>query len=60
MDVGLIAEAFCRYVFDVVYPYMAKEIRWNTVGKDELLSREAVIARYVEAVKFPETISPTI
>jgi hypothetical protein len=55
-----IAEAFCSYRFAVTYPYMADEIKWNIVGKDEFVGREAVIARCAAAAKFLETVSPTI
>jgi len=45
LDIYQIAEAFSSYRFAVTYPYMADEIKWNIVGEEELVGREAVIAR---------------
>ena len=45
LDIHQIAEAFCSYRFVVTYPYMADEIKWNIVGGEELMGREAVIDR---------------
>ena len=42
-----IAEAFCSHRFAVTYPYMAGEIKWNIVGREELMGREAVIDGYL-------------
>ena len=43
LNIDQIAEAFCSYRFAVTYPYMADEIKWNIVGREELRGREAVI-----------------
>ena len=48
LDIHQIAEAFCSYRFAVTYPYMAGEIKWNIVGCEELIGREAVIYRLEE------------
>jgi hypothetical protein len=48
LDIDQIAEAFCSYRFVVTYPYMADEIKWTIVGREELMGREAVIDRYQE------------
>ena len=45
LDIHQIAEAFCSYRFAVTYPYMADEIKWNIVAREELMGREAVIDR---------------
>ena len=55
-----IAEAFCSYRFAVTYPYMADEIKWSIIGKEELVGREAVIDQCNKAAKFLETVSATI
>ena len=55
-----IAEAFCSHKFVVTYPYMADQIKWNIIGKEELVGREAVIAKCGQAAKFLETVSTTI
>jgi hypothetical protein len=60
LDSYQIAEAFCSHRFAVTYPYMADEIKWNIVGREELMGREAVIERCTEAAKFLETVSATL
>jgi hypothetical protein len=57
LDIYQIAEAFCSYRFAVTYPYMADEIKWNIVGKEELVGREVVIDRCDKSAKFLETVS---
>ena len=59
LDIYQIAEAFCSYRFAVTYPYLADEIKWNIVGREEHVGREAVIARCEESAKFLETASTT-
>ena len=60
LDIDQIAEAFCSHKFVVTYPYMADDIKWNIVGREELIGREAVIDRCDKSAKFLETVSPTI
>jgi hypothetical protein len=60
LNIDQIAEAFCSYKFGVTYPYMDDEIKWNIIGRGELVGRQAVIDRCAEAAKFLETVSPTI
>ena len=60
LDIYQIAEAFSSHRFAVTYPYMADEIKWNIVGREELMGREAVIARCDKSAKFLETVSATI
>lgn len=55
-----IAEAFCSHRFGATYPYMADEIKWNIVGREELMGREAVIDRCNQSAKFLETVSTAI
>jgi len=52
-----LAEAFCRWKFTEVYPYFADEIKWNAVGRNEYVGREAVIAQCEEATKFLATVT---
>jgi hypothetical protein len=59
-NISQITEAFCSYRFAVTYPYMVDEIKWNIVGREELVGREAIIASYDKSAKFLETVSPTI
>jgi hypothetical protein len=60
LNIDQIAEAFCSYRFAVTYPYMADEIKWSILGKEELMGREAVIDQCDKAAKFLETVSATI
>jgi hypothetical protein len=57
LDTYQIAEAFSSYRFAVTYPYMADGIKWNIVGREELVGRKAVIARCAKAAQFLETVS---
>ncbi len=60
LTIEQIAETFCNWRFAETYPYMADEIKWNIVGKEELAGRATVIARCEESAKFLETISATL
>ena len=60
LNIDQIAAAFCSYRFAMTYPYLANEIKWNIVGKEELVGREAVIDQCDKAAKFFETVSATI
>jgi hypothetical protein len=55
-----IAEAFCSHRFIETFPYMADEIKWNMIGNEELIGREAVIDHCNKSAKFLETVSSTI
>jgi hypothetical protein len=59
LDIDQIAEAFCSHRFVETYPYMADEIKWNIIGREELAGREAVIDRCAKSAKFLETVSTT-
>lgn len=54
-----IAEAFCSHRFVETFPYMAEDIQWNMIGKEECIGREAVIAHCNKGLKFLETVSTT-
>ncbi len=60
LNIEQIAEAFCSYKFVETYPYMADAIKWNIVGREDFIGREAVIARCTAAAKFLETVTATI
>ena len=60
LNIDQIAEAFCSHRFVETYPYMADEIKWNIVGREELIGREAVIDQCNQSAKFLETVSATI
>jgi hypothetical protein len=60
VDIDQIAEAFCSHRFVVTYPNMVDEIKWNIVGREELMGRELIIGRCDKSAKFLETVSTTI
>src|SRR4029079_8112467 len=60
LEIDQIAKAFCSYRFAETYPYMADDIKWNIVGRQELTGRDAVIAQCAAATKFLETVTATI
>jgi hypothetical protein len=39
---------------------MADEIKWNMIGREELIGREAVINHCNKSAKFLETVSTTL
>jgi len=55
-----IAEAFCSHKFTETYPYMADDLKWIIVGGEDLIGREAVIARCEQSAKFLESVTTTI
>jgi hypothetical protein len=57
LKIDQIAEAFCSHRFIETYSYMANEIKWNIVGREELVGREAVIDHCNQSAKFLETVS---
>jgi len=59
LDIDQIAVAFCSHRFAATFPYMADEIKWNIIGREELIGREAVIAQCNKGAKFLETVSTT-
>jgi ketosteroid isomerase-like protein len=60
LNIDQIAEAFCSHRFAETYPYMTDEIKWNIVGREELVGREAVINQCNKSAKFLETVSTTL
>lgn len=60
LDNEQIAETFIRWRFAETYPYMAEEIRWNAIGREEFIGREAVIAQCEKSARFLETVSGTL
>ena len=60
LNIEQIAEAFCSHKFGETFPYMADEIKWNMIGREELIGREAVINHCNKSAKFLETVSATL
>lgn len=59
LEIDQIAEAFCSHRFAETIPYMAEDIKWKIVGREERMGREAVVDKCAEAAKFLETVSTT-
>jgi len=59
LTIDQIAEAFCSHRFAETFPYMTDEIKWNMIGREECIGREAVIAHCNKGLKFLETVSTT-
>jgi len=57
LNIEQIAEAFCSHRFIETYPYMTDEIKWNIVGREEIIGRETVIDKCAKGAKFLETVS---
>jgi hypothetical protein len=60
MDIEQIAAAFCSHKFASTYPYMADPIKWTVIGREELIGRDAVIAKCEQAAQFLATVTSTI
>jgi ketosteroid isomerase-like protein len=56
-DMDQIARAFCSWRFPETYPYMADDITWTAIGREDFVGREAVIARCRQSMKFLEGVS---
>jgi hypothetical protein len=59
LNIDQIAETFCSHRFVETYPYMTDEIKWKVVGGEELIGKEAVIAKCEGSAKFLTTVSTT-
>jgi hypothetical protein len=59
LDIEQIAKTFISHNFDETFPYMADGIKWNVIGRHELLGRDAVMAQCAEAKKFLATVATT-
>ena len=60
LNIEQIVEAFRSHRFGETFPYMADEIKWNMMGREELIGREVVINHYNKSAKFLETVSTTL
>jgi hypothetical protein len=58
-DIQKIAEAFTTHKFAETYQYLSDDIRWENIGRETLVGREAVIARCEAAKTFLATVSTT-
>ena len=56
---GQIAEAFSRHRFSAAYPDLSPNVRWNSVGGELLVGRDAVIAKCDDLAQYLSTVSTT-
>ena len=59
INIDQIAEAFSTHRFAATYPYLSDDIKWNIVGGEELVGRDAVIDRCEQSAKDLATVSTT-
>jgi hypothetical protein len=59
INIDQIAEAFSNHRFAATYPYLSDDIKWNIVGDEELVGRDAVIDRCEQSAKYLATVSTT-
>jgi hypothetical protein len=59
LDIQHIAEAFTTHKFAETFPNLAEDVKWDNIGRDLIVGREAVIARCTDAAKFLATVSTT-
>ena len=52
-----IAEAFSTHRFALAYPHLSPDVRWNNVGGDVVVGREAVVAKCEESSRYLATVS---
>ena len=60
LNIEQIADAFCSHRCGEIFPYTADEVKWNIIGREELIGREAVVDHYNKSAKFLETVSTTL
>lgn len=58
-DIEQIAKTFISHNFEETFLFMADDIKWNVIGRQELVGRDAVIAQCAEAKKFLATVTTT-
>ena len=54
-----IAEAFSRHSFEMTYPHLRDDIRWNLVGDTTLVGKESVMAACNQSATYLASISTT-
>lgn len=54
-----IAEAFSRHAFADTYAYLADDVRWQPVGAEEIVGRDAVISACEESGAYLKTVTTT-
>jgi hypothetical protein len=54
-----VAEAFSRQDFEVVYPRLAEDVRWNLIGGDQLAGSDQVIRKCDELAEYLATVVTT-
>jgi hypothetical protein len=59
LEIEQIAKTFISHKFEATFPYMADEIKWIVIGREENLGKEAVMAKCADARKFLATVTTT-
>lgn len=59
MNINQIAESFSKHAFATTYPSMVDDIRWNVVGGEELVGRDAVIGLCEQSAAYLATVATT-
>lgn len=59
MNIDQIAESFSKHGFAATYSSMADDIKWNIVGGQELVGRDAVIGMCEQSAAYLATVATT-
>jgi Zn/Cd-binding protein ZinT len=52
-----IAGAFSNGKFDLVYPYLAENIKWNVVGEEQFAGRDEVIKKCEQTAEYFKSVT---
>ena len=55
----VIAEAFSRHDYEVVYPRLADDVKWNLIGGDLLDGRDDVVRKCDDSAEYLATVATT-
>ena len=55
----VIAEAFSRHDYEVVYPRLADDVRWNLIGGDMLVGRDQVVRKCDDSAEYLAGVTTT-
>lgn len=57
MTLKQIAEAFSNGNFEVAYPFLADDVRWNVVGEDEFAGKKAVMENCNQVASYFKSVT---
>jgi hypothetical protein len=58
-SIKAIAEAFSRHSFEIAYPHLHDDIRWNLIGETTLVGKENVKAACTQSSEYLSGVSTT-